>query len=67
MGDVADFRNIHGGGDRPAGVRPGYGIISRPPSGTDARVMFGGQAATDDSVGYFVQPTLVQVEDPTYR
>src|SRR5689334_15206837 len=65
MGDVADFRNFMGAvidhrafariRDHLAGARSAPGV----------RIVAGG--GTDDSVGYFVQPTLLQVDDPGYR
>ena len=65
MGDVADFRNFMGAViDRRAFTRLKEHLdqAKRDPGVT---VLAGG--GTDDSVGFFVQPTLLQVEDPTYR
>jgi len=65
MGDVADFRNFMGAViDRRAftRLRDHLEAAKRAPGVT---VVSGG--GTDDSVGYFVQPTLLQVEDPAYR
>jgi 1-pyrroline-5-carboxylate dehydrogenase len=65
MGDVADFRNFMGAViDRRAftRLREYLDAAKRDPGVT---VLAGGGA--DDSVGYFVQPTLLQVEDPRYR
>ncbi len=65
MGDVADFRNFMGAViDRPAftRLRDHLEAAKRDPGVT---VVAGG--GTDDSVGFFVQPTLLQVEDPAYR
>jgi 1-pyrroline-5-carboxylate dehydrogenase len=65
MGDVADFRNFMGAGiDRRAftRIRDHLEAARRAPG---VRVIAGG--GTDDSVGFFVQPTLLQAEDPGYR
>jgi 1-pyrroline-5-carboxylate dehydrogenase len=65
MGDVADFRNFMGAViDRRAFTRlkDHLDAAKRDPG---VKVLAGGGA--DDSVGYFVQPTLLQAEDPGYR
>ena len=65
VGDVADFRNFMGAViDRRAfnRLREALEAAKRDPGVT---VLAGG--GTDDSVGFFVQPTLLQVEDPAYR
>jgi 1-pyrroline-5-carboxylate dehydrogenase len=65
MGDVADFRNFMGAviDDRAfARIREHLERAKKDPG---VQVVAGG--GTDDSVGYFVQPTLLQVEDPEYR
>ncbi|MEP6689419.1 MAG: L-glutamate gamma-semialdehyde dehydrogenase, partial [Gemmatimonadales bacterium] len=65
MGDVADFRNFMGAViDRRAFDRI-RGHIEQARSTPGVRVVAGG--GTDDSVGYFVQPTLLQADDPAYR
>ena len=65
MGDVADFRNFMGAViDRRAftRIRDHIEEARRAPG---VRVVAGG--GTDDSVGFFVQPTLLQADDPAYR
>ena len=65
MGDVADFRNFMGAViDRRAftRIRDHIEEARRSPG---VRVLAGG--GTDDSVGFFVQPTLLQADDPGYR
>ncbi|HET6576875.1 MAG TPA: L-glutamate gamma-semialdehyde dehydrogenase [Gemmatimonadales bacterium] len=65
MGDVADFRNFMGAviDDRAfARLRE---HLERAKHDPGVRVLAGG--GTDDSVGYFVQPTLLEAEDPAYR
>src|SRR6478752_487924 len=65
MGDVADFRNFMGAViDRRAFTRIREHLEAAR-SAPGVKVIAGGGA--DDSVGYFVQPTLLQVEDPGYR
>ncbi|MDX2121840.1 MAG: L-glutamate gamma-semialdehyde dehydrogenase [Gemmatimonadota bacterium] len=65
MGDVRDFRNFMGAViDRRAWDRlTGYLAQARKDPGVT--VLAGGNASMD--TGYFVEPTLLQVEDPTYR
>jgi 1-pyrroline-5-carboxylate dehydrogenase len=65
MGDVSDFRNFMGAViDRRAFTRLNDHLeaAKRDPK---VKVLAGG--GTDDSVGFFVEPTLLQVEDPAYR
>jgi 1-pyrroline-5-carboxylate dehydrogenase len=65
MGDVADFRNFMGAViDRRAFDRI-RDHLTRARSDAGVRVLAGG--GTDDSIGYFVQPTLIQADDPSYR
>ena len=65
MGDVADFRNFMGAViDRRAFTRIGEHLER---ARTDPRVKIVAGGGADDSVGFFVQPTLLQAEDPNYR
>jgi 1-pyrroline-5-carboxylate dehydrogenase len=65
MGDVADFRNFMGAViDRRAFTRI-RDHIEEARGAPGVRVVAGG--GTDDSVGFFVQPTLLQADDPGYR
>ena len=65
MGDVADFRNFMGAViDRRAFTRI-RDHIEEARHAPGVRVVAGG--GTDDSVGFFVQPTLLQADDPGYR
>jgi 1-pyrroline-5-carboxylate dehydrogenase len=63
IGDVADFTTFVGAViDARAHARiAGYQRLAKE----TARVLVGGGA--DDSEGYFVEPTLVEVEDPHHR
>jgi 1-pyrroline-5-carboxylate dehydrogenase len=63
MGDVADFRNFMGAViDKKAFERiSAYLADGRK----NAKILGGGGAKSDD--GWFVEPTLIQTEDPAYR
>ena len=65
MGDVRDFRNFMGAViDRRAYDRlTGYLDQARKDPGVS--IIAGGGAKAD--TGFFVEPTLIQVEDPNYR
>jgi len=65
VGDPANFRNFMGAViDRKAFDKI-KGYIDRAKRDPKVTVLFGGDC--DDSEGFFIQPTLLQVEDPTYR
>jgi len=65
MGDVADFRNFMGAViDKRAFDRLGS-YLERAKQDPGVRIIAGG--GTDGSVGWFVEPTLLQVDDPAYR
>ncbi len=65
MGDVADFRNFMGAViDRRAFTRL-RDHLERAKADPGVEIVAGG--GTDDSVGYFVEPTLLKVDDPNYR
>jgi 1-pyrroline-5-carboxylate dehydrogenase len=65
MGDVADFQNFMGAViDRRAFNRLKEHLEAAKRD-NGVKVLAGG--GTDDSVGFFVQPTLLQVENPAYR
>jgi 1-pyrroline-5-carboxylate dehydrogenase len=65
VGDPADFTNFMGAViDRKAFTKIRE-YIDGAKSDAKAKVLFGG--GCDDADGYFVQPTLIQVEDPAYR
>jgi 1-pyrroline-5-carboxylate dehydrogenase len=65
MGDVADFRNFMGAVIDDRAFERIRGHLERAVRDPGVTLLAGG--GTDDSVGYFVQPTLLQVEDPGYR
>jgi 1-pyrroline-5-carboxylate dehydrogenase len=65
MGDIADFRNFMGAViDRRAFTRLREHLEAAK---RDKGVTIVAGGGTDDSVGFFVQPTLLQVDDPNYR
>ncbi len=65
MGDVADFRNFMGAViDRKAFDRL-RGHLEQARRDPGVEIVAGG--GTDDSVGWFVEPTLIRVDDPGYR
>jgi len=63
MGDVRDFRNFMGAVIDKKGFDKITGYIAD--ARANATVVAGG--TTDDSKGYFVEPTLVETADPCYR
>ena len=65
VGDPADFRNFMGAViDRKAYDKIS-GYIDAAKTAPGVTVLFGG--GCDDADGYFIQPTLLQAEDPAYR
>ncbi len=65
VGDPSDFRNFMGAViDRKAFDKI-KGYIDAAKTAPGVTVLFGG--GCDDADGYFIQPTLLQVEDPAYR
>jgi len=65
VGDPADFRNFMGAViDRKAFDKI-RGYVEAAKQAPGAQVLFGG--GCNDSEGYFIQPTLLVVDDPLYR
>jgi 1-pyrroline-5-carboxylate dehydrogenase len=65
IGDVADFRNFMGAVIDRAAFKKLAGYIEDARRSEDAQIIAGG--GTDDTVGYFIRPTLIQVRRPDYR
>jgi 1-pyrroline-5-carboxylate dehydrogenase len=65
MGDVADFRNFMGAVIDRSSFKKLAGYIEDARQSDDAEIIAGGEV--DDSVGYFIRPTLIQVQRPDYR
>jgi 1-pyrroline-5-carboxylate dehydrogenase len=64
MGDVADFSNFMGAVIDGSSFRTQKEAIAEA-QGNGARVLVGG--GTDDSAGYFVEPTVIETDDPDFR
>jgi 1-pyrroline-5-carboxylate dehydrogenase len=64
MGDVADFSNFMGA-VIDAKAWAGHRDAIEEAKSTGGRVIAGGKA--DDSEGFFVQPTVIEVDDPGHR
>jgi 1-pyrroline-5-carboxylate dehydrogenase len=65
MGDVADFRNFMGAVIDGRSYAKLKGYLDQAKKDRGVTVLAGGEC--DDSQGWFVQPTLLQVKDPKYR
>jgi 1-pyrroline-5-carboxylate dehydrogenase len=65
IGDVADFRNFMGAVIDRRSFNKLAGYIQEARGSADAQIVAGGE--TDDSTGYFIRPTLIQVRRPDYR
>jgi 1-pyrroline-5-carboxylate dehydrogenase len=65
MGDVADFRNFMGAVIDKRAFDRIKGHLERAKQDPAVRIVAGG--GTDDSVGWFVEPTLLQADDPMYQ
>jgi 1-pyrroline-5-carboxylate dehydrogenase len=65
VGDVADFRNFMGAVIDHRAFTKLRNHLEAAKQDPGVKVLAGG--GTDDSVGFFVQPTLLQVEDPVYK
>ena len=65
VGDPADFRNFMGAVIDKKSFDKIKQYMDGAKSDAKATILFGGEC--DDSDGYFVQPTVIQVEDPNYR
>jgi len=65
VGDPANFTNFMGAVIDRKSFTKIKDYIDGAKSDPKTQVLFGG--GCDDADGYFVQPTLIQVEDPTYR
>jgi 1-pyrroline-5-carboxylate dehydrogenase len=65
VGDVADFRNFMGAVIDAKAFQKISGYIEHARESEGVEILAGGGA--DDSTGYFIEPTLVQVQDSRYR
>jgi len=65
VGDPADFRNFMGAVIDKKAFEKIKAYVEGAKQARGVKVLFGG--VCDDSDGYFVEPTLLQVDDPGYR
>jgi 1-pyrroline-5-carboxylate dehydrogenase len=65
MGDVADFRNFMGAVIDAKAFGKIREYLDAAKSDAGVTVIAGGNA--NDAEGYFIEPTLIQAEDPGYR
>ena len=65
MGDVSDFSNFMGAVIDSGSFKTQKEAIDEARSSGKAEIVAGGEY--DDSEGYFVSPTVIQTEDPSYR
>jgi 1-pyrroline-5-carboxylate dehydrogenase len=65
MGDVADFSNFMGAVIDAASFKTQKAAIDEAKTSSDATILVGGQY--DDSIGYFVRPTVIVTTNPAYR
>ena len=65
MGDVADFSNFMGAVIDGSSFKTQKEAIDEARASAKAEIVAGG--SYDDSEGYFVEPTVIQTEDPGYR
>ncbi len=65
VGDPADFRNFMGAVIDRKAFEKITAYIEAAKRAPGVKVLFGGGA--DDTDGYFIAPTLLQVDDPRYR
>ncbi|MEP1890797.1 MAG: aldehyde dehydrogenase family protein, partial [Cyclobacteriaceae bacterium] len=65
MGSPEDFTNFVNAVIDKRAFDKISGYIDQAKKDADAEVLFGGNY--DDSVGYFIEPTVIKVSDPKYR
>jgi 1-pyrroline-5-carboxylate dehydrogenase len=65
MGDVSDFGNFMGAVIDSSSFRTQSEAIEEAKSSPDADIVVGG--GYDDSHGYFVEPTVIETRDPSFR
>jgi len=65
MGDVSDFSNFMGAVIDAKSFETQRSAIEEAKTHRRTKVLVGG--GTDDSEGYFVEPTVIETEDPNFR
>jgi 1-pyrroline-5-carboxylate dehydrogenase len=65
MGDVTDFTNFMGAVIDASSYEKIVGYITAAKRSRKTEILFGG--GYDDSEGWFIEPTVIQVEDPNHK
>ncbi len=65
MGNPEDFRNFMGAVIDARAFAKIKGAIDEASKAKDAKIIAGGEC--DDSVGYFIRPTVIETTNPDYR
>jgi 1-pyrroline-5-carboxylate dehydrogenase len=65
MGDVQDFTNFVNAVIDKAAFDKIKGYLDYAKESSQASILAGGEA--DDSVGYFIQPTVIETDDPRFK
>jgi 1-pyrroline-5-carboxylate dehydrogenase len=65
VGDPADFRNFMGAVIDRKAFEKITGYIAGAKRAAGVKILFGGGAS--DADGYFIEPTVIETEDPAYR
>jgi 1-pyrroline-5-carboxylate dehydrogenase len=65
MGPVQDFKNFMNAVIDKAAFSNTKGYIDRAAASSKAHILAGGKC--DDSTGYFIEPTLIEADDPYYE
>ena len=65
MGDVADFQNFMGAVIDASSFKTQRQAIEEAKAADKAKVLVGG--GYDDSEGFFVEPTVIETDDPDFR
>lgn len=65
MGDVCDFTNLMNAVIDQASFKNIQGYLDYAKNSKDAEIIIGGKC--DDSIGYFVEPTVILAKTPTFK
>ena len=65
LGDVRDFSNYMGAVIHEGAFKTNKDAIERAKASSDAEVVIGG--GCDDSVGWFIEPTVIEAKRPDYE
>jgi 1-pyrroline-5-carboxylate dehydrogenase len=64
-GDVSDFSNFMGAVIDEKALRTQVDAVEEAKASARTKILVGGHA--DDSEGYFIEPTVIETEDPEFR